>query len=126
MFKSVFFAGIAAAFMMPAMANAAMLPARQGGTAVVTTTSDSNVQRIILDQPDHRDNALSGRNTGYAGNSGANRSRVSSDPVGGGGGGSPTPEPNSVVLFAIGLSALILLENRRTASKRRQSEASLD
>lgn len=118
MFKSFFFAGIAAAFMMPAMANAAMLPARQAGVV-----DAAHVQRIILDQPDHRDNALSG---GYAGNSGANRSRVSSDPVGGGGGGSPTPEPSSVILFAIGLSALVLLERRRSASKHRQSEATLD
>lgn len=128
MFKFFTFAGIAAAaFIMPAMVNAATFPSAPAGIVAASpsmTAPNSNLRNIILDQPDHRDNGLGKKNdqsnSPYAGNSGKDPGRSPSSPVGG---GSPTPEPNSMVLFAVGLSGLILLESGRRAWKRRQSEA---
>lgn len=121
MFKFITIAGIAAAaFMLPPMASAATDPGAPAGivASVGSAASDSNLRNIILDHPDHRDDALGKNNnrTGnnsYEGNSGA-RGRSAGVPPG----GSPTPEPSSLILFAVGLSGLILLESRRTAAKR--------
>lgn len=145
--KAITFATTAlCAFLMPAMVHAAILPApalqtampvaRGAATAVpiaqVLVASDSmtignsGLRNVILDQPDHRDDALTKaqtkksrqHNSPYAGNSGSRSG--AGDPVG----GSPTPEPSSVLLFAVGLSALILVQRHRTVSKRREAETS--
>lgn len=145
--KAITFAATAlCAFMMPAIVHAAILPVpashaampvvRAAVTAVpvshVLVASDSitirnlDLRNVILDQPDHRDDALTKpqtkksrqHNSPYAGNSGSRSDP--GDPVG----GSPTPEPSSVLLFAVGLSALILVQRHRTVSKRREAETS--
>lgn len=131
MFKSITtFAGLAiAAFMLPPMVNAGTYPAAPSAPVGIAASgsmaaSQSNLRNIILDQPDHRDGALTNknnqRNSPYAGTEGKDRGRTPGAPPAG---GSPTPEPNSVILFAVGLSGLVLLENRRRAFKRQQSEA---
>jgi len=131
MLKFVTFAGVAAAaFIMPAMVNAATFPSAQAAIVAASpsmTAPNSNLRNIILDQPDHRDNGLGTKNgqsnNPYAGNSGKDPGRAPSGPGGGPSVPSSTPEPNSLALFAVGLSGLILLESGRRAWKRRQSVA---
>jgi len=88
------------------------------------SASSSAVQRIILDSPDNRENR-SDREPHHRERHHSRRWNRRHDKLTGGSSTdpSPTPEPSSVLLFAIGMSALILLEHFRPASKAKQSEA---
>jgi len=84
----------------------------------------SNLQRIILDSPNHQDNRLARRQARQARRA-ARRQRKHDKTLGGGNlGGSPTPEPSSLLLFGLGLSGLMLFERFRKTAANSHSEVS--